>query len=158
LRGAILIDGTGGPAQGPVDIVIVNDRISEIVTIGAPGRIEEDKRPPKGGREIDMTGFYVMPGFINSHVHLLSLNDPQKTPTDYILKLWLINGITSVRELGSDRPPEWLLDIKQRSASNQIVAPRIDVYPYFSWGQKTMTTVVEARRRVDDLKKMASTV
>ncbi|QJU60606.1 amidohydrolase family protein [Sphingomonas sp. AP4-R1] len=154
LRGAIMVDGTGGPAQGPVDIVIVNDRIAEVVTVGAPGRIEEDRRPAKGDREIDMTGYYVMPGFINSHVHLLSLNDPQKIPTDYMLKLWLINGITSVRELGSDRPPEWLLDIKRRSARNEITAPRIDVYPYFSWGQKTITTEAQARERIDAMKKI----
>jgi hypothetical protein len=154
LRGATLIDGSGGPAQGPVDIVIVNDRISEIRTIGAPGRIEEDRRPAKGGREIDMTGYYVMPGFINTHVHLLSLNDPQRTPTDYILKLWLINGITSVRELGSDRPPEWLLDIKKRSERNEIAAPRIDVYPYFSWGKEPLANADAARRRIDSYKKL----
>ena len=30
LRGAYMIDGTGAPAQGPVDIVVENDRIAEI--------------------------------------------------------------------------------------------------------------------------------
>ena len=31
LRNAIYVDGTGAPAQGPVDIVIENDRIVQIV-------------------------------------------------------------------------------------------------------------------------------
>ncbi len=37
LRNAIYVDGTGAPAQGPVDIVIENDRIVQIASIGAPG-------------------------------------------------------------------------------------------------------------------------
>jgi hypothetical protein len=65
--------------------------------------------------------------------HTLSLNHLQKTPTDYILKLWLINGITSVRDLGQTfHQPGWLLDIKRRSERNEIAAPRIDVYPFFA--------------------------
>ena len=34
LRGAYLIDGTGAPPQGPVDIVIEKDRITEIKVVG----------------------------------------------------------------------------------------------------------------------------
>jgi len=30
LRGAYIIDGTGAPAYGPADVVVENDRISEI--------------------------------------------------------------------------------------------------------------------------------
>ncbi len=154
LRGAYMIDGTGAPAQGPVDLVVEGNRIAQIKLIGAPGRIEPDRRPAKGDSEIDLTGYYIMPGFINTHVHLLSLNDVQKTPTDYILKLWMINGITSVRELGEDyRPPEWLIDIKHRSERNEITAPRIDVYPYFVNMVHPFTTEEEARARIRDFKK-----
>ena len=38
LRNVIYVDGTGAPPQGPVDLVIVNDRIAEIRGIGNPGR------------------------------------------------------------------------------------------------------------------------
>src|SRR5262245_33961751 len=37
VRGAILIDGTGGPPRGPVDIVIENNRIADITNVGTPG-------------------------------------------------------------------------------------------------------------------------
>ncbi len=37
LRGAYLIDGTGAPPQGPVDIVVEKDRITEIKVVGVPG-------------------------------------------------------------------------------------------------------------------------
>ena len=131
LRNATIVDGTGAPAQGPVDIVLSGDRIAEIRTIGAPGAIDQKARAAKGDYEIDLTGHYVLPGFVDSHVHLHSLADGQNVPSDYILKLWMGNGVTSVRDVGSGRPIEWLVGIKQRSARNEIVAPRIDVYPFF---------------------------
>lgn len=131
LRNATIVDGTGAPAQGPVDIVLSGDRIAEIRSIGAPGAIDEKSRAAKGDYEIDLTGHYVMPGFVDSHVHLHSLEDGQHVPADYILKLWMGNGVTSVRDVGSGRPIEWLVDIKKRSERNEIVAPRIDVYPFF---------------------------
>ena len=37
IRGATMIDGTGAPPQGPVDIVIENNRIREIRGVGSPG-------------------------------------------------------------------------------------------------------------------------
>src|SRR5690606_19414592 len=37
VRGAMLIDGTGAPPMGPVDIVIENDKITDIIQAGWPG-------------------------------------------------------------------------------------------------------------------------
>ena len=36
LRNAIYIDGTGAPAQGPVDIVVVGDRIAQMIVMPVP--------------------------------------------------------------------------------------------------------------------------
>jgi len=70
IRGATMIDGTGSPAIGPVDIVIENDKIASIVSVGFPKvPIKESKRPAKGDYEIDAAGMYVLPGFINAHAH-----------------------------------------------------------------------------------------
>jgi len=37
IRGVTMIDGTGAPPQGPMDIVIEGDRIAEIRSVGYPG-------------------------------------------------------------------------------------------------------------------------
>ena len=37
IRGAIVIDGTGAPPRGPVDIVIEGNRIARIAGVGYPG-------------------------------------------------------------------------------------------------------------------------
>jgi hypothetical protein len=71
IRGATLIDGTGAPPIGPVDIVIENDRIVRVASVGFPKVPISDKgRPAKGEHEIDATGMYVLPGFINAHAHI----------------------------------------------------------------------------------------
>ena len=43
IRGATLIDGTGAPPIGPVDIVIENDRIAEVVSVGSPALKLDDE-------------------------------------------------------------------------------------------------------------------
>ena len=36
IRGATVIDGTGAPPQGPVDLVVENNRIAEVRSVGYP--------------------------------------------------------------------------------------------------------------------------
>src|SRR4051794_27334037 len=64
IRGITMIDGTGAPPQGPVDIVVEGNRIREIKSVGFPKmKIDDKNRPAKGAKEIDGTGMYIMPGF-----------------------------------------------------------------------------------------------
>src|SRR5262245_57622303 len=62
VRGAMLIDGTGGPPRGPVDIVVNGNRITQIRNAGTPGVPLRPNRGPQADHEIDATGMYVMPG------------------------------------------------------------------------------------------------
>src|SRR5262252_2894310 len=55
IRGAMLIDGTGGPPRGPVDIVVSGNRISAIRNAGTPGVPLRANRPPQADHEIDAT-------------------------------------------------------------------------------------------------------
>ncbi len=60
IRGTTVIDGTGAPPNGPMDIVIEQDRISEVRTVGHPGLpINPGARPQAGEHEIDAEGMYV---------------------------------------------------------------------------------------------------
>ena len=126
IRGATLINGTGSPPIGPVDIVIQDNRITDVRSVGYPGvPINENKRPRKGDYEINAKGQYVMPGFVDLHAHAGSA---QKAPeTDYVYKLWLAHGVTTVRGVGLG-PLEFSLAEKERSARNEITAPRIWAY------------------------------
>src|ERR1700688_1264127 len=70
IRGITVIDGTGAPARGPMDVVVERNGIADVRSVGSPGSpIREQGRPPKGAREIDGTGMYLLPGFVDLHVH-----------------------------------------------------------------------------------------
>jgi hypothetical protein len=156
IRGATLIDGTGAPPIGPVDIVVENDRITSITSVGYPKvPIKESHRPAKGDREIDATGMYVLPGFINAHVHIADASQGKVgdvPPAEYVYKLWLGHGITTVREAGSFNGLKWTLNEKRKSAAHEIVAPRIAAYAGFPVEVDTpggVSTPAEAKRWVD---------
>ena len=134
IRGATLIDGTGAPPIGPVDIVIEGNRIADIVSVGYPGLdIDPDKRPSDATREIDAHGAYVMPGIVDTHAHT---GGAGKAPeAEYSYKLWMAHGITTVRGVPSG-PMEFSLAEKARSARNAITAPRIFSYHRLGSGEK----------------------
>jgi hypothetical protein len=149
LRGGIIIDGTGAPPFGPADIVIENNKITQISVVGTPGRpISSDNRPAQGDREIDVTGKYILPGFIDLHTHIHSLTSGQGVSPEYIFKLQLGHGITTVRSLGSGGDKR-IVDLKIRSDKNEITAPRIIAFPTFGG----INSVEDARKRVQEIKK-----
>ena len=135
IRGVTLINGNGAPPRGPVDIVVENNRIVQVQVVGYPGVvIDEAKRPTlaSGGKELDCTGMYLLPGFIDMHGHIGGI--AQEADYDYVFKLWMAHGITSVRE-PSGRGIDWALDLKRKSKKNEIIAPRI--FAYTGFGQRT---------------------
>lgn len=150
IRGVTMIDGTGSPAMGPVDIVISGNKISNIQNVGYPGvPVDESRRPEadENTREIDASGMYVLPGFFDMHAHTGGSN--QGTVPEYVYKLWMAHGITSIREPGSFNGLEWTLRHKQRSAENEITAPRIFAYVGFGLGHDgPLTTPEQARNWV----------
>jgi hypothetical protein len=145
IRGATLIDGTGAPPRGPVDIVVEGDRITNVQGVGAPGGpIDDDARPEEGDREIDASGMYVLPGFVDMHAHLGGT--PQGTPAEYVLKLWMAHGVTTAREVAAGNGLDWTLRHRNRSAANDITAPRLSVYPALGTGREAPISTPEQAR------------
>ncbi|XWN35862.1 MAG: amidohydrolase family protein [Balneola sp.] len=155
IRGVNMIDGTGSPATGPVDIVVEGNRIANITTVGYPGLpIDENRRPQAGENDkvIDATGMYLLPGFIDMHAH--TGGQAQGTTPEYVYKLWMAHGITTIREPGSFNGMEWTLRHKDRSEKNEITAPRISAWIGFGMGNnETITTADQARKWVQMIHK-----
>ena len=148
IRGAWLIDGTGAPTQGPVDIVIENNRIKTIRSAGTPFMpLRAGREPKQFDHEIDATGMYVMPGFVDNHVH--AGGAPKNPDAEYPYKLWLAHGITTVRGVPL-LTNDFTVKEKARSARNEIVAPRIFNYqrPGQGWSKGKVTTPEQAREWV----------
>lgn len=154
LRGAMLIDGTGAPPVGPVDIVVKNNRIDRIVSLGlpTPGMASSGNRTKLevGGKELNCEGMYVMPGFVDMHAHI---GGGQAPIAEYVFKLWMAHGITTIRDPGSGNGLDWVLDQKVKSAQNLITAPRIRAYTTFGQGAKEpIKTPEQARAWVNENK------
>lgn len=135
LRGATVISGTGAPPWGPADIVIERGRIASIQPVGAPGqKIDPSRRPAPGDHEIDCHGKFVTPGFIDCHAHVgifFHAASGAMAPADYVYKLWLAHGVTTVREMGSFNGLDWTLEQKRKADAKEIAAPRLLAYAYF---------------------------
>ena len=126
IRGVVVIDGAGAPPQGPMDLVIEGNRITEIRGVGTPGApISDDRRPQNATSEIDAHGMYVMPGFVDLHTHIGGV--PKAPEAESTFKLWMGHGVTTVRDAGGGAR-DWILRERDRSRSNEIVAPRIVAY------------------------------
>jgi imidazolonepropionase-like amidohydrolase len=144
IHNATLIDGSGAPAGGPVNIAIEGNRIAAVVkTEYVAGDMRPADTPGQATKEIDATGMYVLPGFVDLHLHT---GDIPKTPeAEYVYKLWLAHGITSGRGVPF-ASPEFSESEKARSARNEITAPRMFTYrlPFDEW-EGTIETPEKAR-------------
>ena len=65
---------------------------------------------------------YLMPGFIDMHGHIGGTS--QGADWDYVFRLWLAHGVTTVRE-PSGRGLDYTLNLKRKAEKNEIIAPRI---------------------------------
>jgi hypothetical protein len=152
IRGATLINGNGAPPIGPVDIVVENNRIVKVEVVGYPGvEIKSADRPQlkAGGKELDANGMYLLPGFVDMHGHIGG--EAQGTDAEYVFKLWMAHGITTVRDPSAGNGLDWVLDQKQKSAKNTITAPRILAYTAFGMGSdEPITTPAMARAWVQN--------
>jgi hypothetical protein len=147
IRGVTLINGTGAPPFGPVDIVIEKNRIVKIQNVGSPSLpINAARRPAlkEGGKEINCDGMYAMPGLIDMHGHIGGKE--QGTPAEYVFKLWMAHGITTIRDPSAGNGLSWVLEHKTKSLENTITAPRIFAYTAFGQGSKTPITNAEEAR------------
>lgn len=134
IKNAMVIDGTGGPVFGPAHILIDDGKITRILE---PGNMVGDNidLPLLGIADhnvLDIAGSFVLPGLIDSHAHIGFAE--QVESTEYVFKLWMGHGITTVRELGAiGNGLDFVLGERERSRNHEIVAPKIE--PFVTFGQ-----------------------
>jgi len=122
LVGATVIDGTDAPALADAVVLIENGRILQV---GPRSKVAI----PAGAERKDLTGLTVLPGLIDSHVHITFAlrrgpNDPQADAIlNGILQEFLRNAVTSIRDVGAAYP--WILDIAHSVDEGQRQGPHI---------------------------------
>ena len=130
------------------DVVIVGERI---VGIQAGGTM----RVPKQGRVLDGSGKFLMPGLWDFHVHVFSAPGEE----DFALPLYILNGITGVRDAGALRTlPEQqyvaaAIERGERVGPRLVLAGALIDGPPGSWpGQMVAASPDEGRQRVRESK------
>lgn len=149
VRNVTVIDGSGAPAFGPVNIVIRDNAIDRVEPVDAINRGRGVAGPAvQPDRVIDGTGMYVIPGLVDGHVHISSNT---AVPPDYIYRLLLGHGVTTIRvfNIGNDDPKAMVAE-REKSAANQIVAPRMYIYPFWRGADPRLSSPDGARQVVDE--------
>jgi imidazolonepropionase-like amidohydrolase len=146
IENAMVIYGNAKPPYGPMDVVLQDGVIGEIVPSGSTAALAARS---SADATIDATGKYVMPGIVNVHMHWHEERQPGvPQPIQYERNLYLAAGVTTAREVGGDfdKSKRW----QAESNAHAIVAPRILVYPFVSKGKNG--TPAEIRAWIRDIK------
>lgn len=110
---ATVIDGSGGAAKPHQDILVRGERI---VATGAHGSLAS-----AGARTVDLRGRYVMPGLIDTHVHLATPPDLPRARA--LLRRNLYGGVTAVRDMADDLRP--VGELAREARVGELAAPDI---------------------------------
>ncbi|MEH6676887.1 amidohydrolase family protein [Phenylobacterium sp.] len=113
-RGATLIDGKGGPPRPGMAILVQGERIVAV----APAA---DVAAPPGAEVVEADGLYVLPGLIDSHVHLATA--PERKRAEATLRRQIYSGVTAVRDMAGDGRA--LADLARSARLGLIPAPDI---------------------------------
>ena len=169
IRNATIVSGRGSPnsnrampPEGPVDIVIENGTIVNMIpmdAVNAAGYGRNFKRAT-GDRVIDAKGMYVIPGMVEMHAHLpQDGREMGAKGSDYAYRLYLGHGITVVRDAGNGAGMKQLGEQRRLGDANQIVAPRLVLcqrwpIPLRSWDEGN--TPEKARAQVRQFKDLGA--
>lgn len=88
-----VIDGTGRASLLHQDMLVSGERI---IALGAHGTLDGTQ----DARRVDLAGRFVIPGLIDSHVHLAT--PPDRARAEAILRRNLYGGVTAVRDMADD--------------------------------------------------------
>ena len=115
-RGAVLIDGTGAAPRAGMSIVTEGPLIGAVV-----GDAEATALAPDA-RIVDTSGLYVLPGLIDSHVHIAT--PPDAASARATLRRQLYSGVTAVRVMADDLRA--VAELAREARLGEIPAP--DIY------------------------------
>ena len=147
ITNATVVDVSNGQLTPGATIVIQGNRIASVTT--ATGG-------QTGGQVIDAKGMYVIPGLWDMHTHAF-FGDSTPESNDLILPLFIANGVTGIRDMGSALGP--VLRARAAVAAHTLLGPRMIVAGPMLDGPKVsfpasiaITTPAVGRHAVDSLK------
>jgi imidazolonepropionase-like amidohydrolase len=143
-----IIDATGAAPQPDMTVFLADEQIA---AIGPSNSVSI----PSKTKTFDATGKFLIPGLVDMHVHLTGAGEPTGS-REFILRLLLANGITTVRDMGGDL--DSLLKLRHEIEHGQLQAPWIffagpylDGNPPFFQPSLVVTNSAEATKDIHSL-------
>lgn len=115
LTNCMLLDQKGY-TRANMTLIIRDGVIQDIFTSG-------DRTLADSIKIYDLPGKIIIPGLIDSHVHMGQLG-PMKISPEEALKKWIYSGVTSVRDMGGDARK--LGDLEKRRQEDGLPSPSIN--------------------------------
>ncbi len=143
-----IIDVSNGAIIPDSTVTIQGNRIVSVTLSGSA--------PPKAALVVNAKGEYLIPGLWDMHTHVY-FDNTAADGTDLILPLFLANGVTGIRDMGSEL--DSVLHARAAIAAHQMFGPRMVVSGPMLDGPNTpykaaiaITTAESGRKAVDMLK------
>lgn len=116
-RHAALIDGTGRATQTDMAVLTDGERITAVEPDSAltPAQLQ-------GAAQVDLSGEYLLPGYIDSHQHLAT--PPDRPEAEARLRRDIYSGITATRDMADDI--RQIADITRAARVGEIPSPDIN--------------------------------
>lgn len=113
IKNARIVDVEAGTTSPPQSVLIEGARIAEV----GP----EIAGPDAPATVLDAEGGFLIPGLWDSHVHIFSSQDEP----DLALPLYMINGITAIRDMGALVPIEQQRALQAKIAAGEVLGPQL---------------------------------
>jgi imidazolonepropionase-like amidohydrolase len=151
-----VIDGTGASPRADQAVVIQDGKITAIRDAAAA-------KIPDGAKELDLTGYTVIPGLVGMHNHLYYTADRSGGAPGPLInqitfsapRLYLAAGVTTMRTTGSLEPYADL-NLKLKIDAGQSPGPKIDVTAPYLDGAGSIFPQLHELTGPDDARRMVN--
>ncbi|HEV2615879.1 MAG TPA: amidohydrolase family protein [Candidatus Acidoferrales bacterium] len=146
-----VIDGTGSPARNDQTIIISGDKIQSMGD-------STSTSVPAGAQVLDLSNKTVLPGLVGMHEHMFYPSGGRIAVAIYnemgfsFPRLYLANGVTSLRTTGSIEPYTDL-ELKKLIDAGKLAGPKIHVTGPYLEGAGSFTPQMHELTGPDDARK-----
>ena len=147
-----VIDGTGAPAKEDQTIVISDGKIQSVEPSATA-------KPPANAQTLDLNGYTVLPGLVGMHNHMffpMGGSPPMYSNMGSSFpRLYLANGVTTIRTTGSVAPYTDL-EIKKLIDSGRMIGPKMHITAPYLEGKGSFTPVMHTLTDANDARRMVN--
>ena len=147
-----VIDGTGAAAKDDQTIVVSDGKIQSVEP-------SSSAKVPANAQTMDLTGYTVLPGLVGMHDHMFF--PMGGTPPMYsdmgssFPRLYLANGVTTIRTTGSVAPYTDL-EIKKLIDAGRMIGPKMHITAPYLEGNGSFTPVMHTLADANDARRMVN--